>query len=205
MPGSAIDSLMASGDPNYVNDDATRAKLTEYYNLDGPILEQYGSYLTKLVRGDLGVSTFSTTPVAAELGDRVGWSLLLIVTASVTSVLVALPLGVHSGWKRGRPVDRHLLTFFLVAQNIPVFVVGALAATYSPSGSTSSPTRGRRRCSAATAASARCSTSPTIWSFRPSSWHSTSLRNRGGWRQGPGRGVDRRLRPRRRQRQSAIG
>lgn len=125
MPGDAIDGLMVSGSPNFVDNDETRARLAEYLNLDGSMLEQYRRYLGALAGGDLGVSIYSNQPVTQELGDRMGWSLLLIVTALVASVLVGLPLGVHSAWKRSRPVDRRLLTFFLTIQNTPVFVVGA--------------------------------------------------------------------------------
>jgi len=126
MPGNAIDGLLTYRSPGYVGDDDTRAKLAEYYDLDGSLVEQYGRYLTALVHGDLGVSIYSNRPVTRELEDRVGWSLLLITTALVTSVAIGLPLGVHSAWRRGSRRDRRLLTFFLSVQNLPVFVLGVL-------------------------------------------------------------------------------
>lgn len=127
MPGDPIDALLAFGNPNYVADDETRAELAEYYGLDRSLPEQYVSYLAGLVRGDLGVSTVSNTPVSEELADRVGWSFLLIASATVVSILIGLPAGVHSGWKRGKRVDRGLLAFFLSVQNIPIFVVAFVA------------------------------------------------------------------------------
>ncbi len=124
MPGDPIDALMAFGSPNYVTDDETRANLAQYYNLDEPLPEQYVHYLVGLVQGDIGVSIVTNVSVAEELGDRVGWSFLLIVTAIVISIVIGLPTGVHSGWKRGRGVDRGLLGFFVSVQNVPIFVVG---------------------------------------------------------------------------------
>ena len=126
MPGDPIDALMAFGSPNYVQDDETRANLAEYYNLDESLPEQYVSYLGGLVEGDLGVSIVSNVSVAEELGGRVGWSLLLVVTAIVVSMVIGLPTGVHSGWKRGKRMDRGLLGFFLAVQNLPIFVVGSV-------------------------------------------------------------------------------
>jgi peptide/nickel transport system permease protein len=127
MPGDPIDALMAFGSPTYLQDDETRAALASYYGLDKPLLSQYAGYLSGLVRGDLGVSTYNNRPVRTDLGGKLAWSFLLIVTGTVISVVIGIPLGVHSGWKRGRRVDRGLLAFFLAYQNVPIFVVGATA------------------------------------------------------------------------------
>ena len=127
MPGDPIDALMAFGSPNFVYDDDTRAALAEYYDLDKPLLRQYVDYLAGLARGDLGVSIFNNSPVRSDLGGKIGWSFLLIGTGTALSILIAIPLGVHSGWKRGKRVDRGLLAFFLAYQNLPIFVLGSAA------------------------------------------------------------------------------
>ena len=126
MPGDPIDALMALGSPSFVQDDQTRANLSEYYNLDASLPEQYVHYIAGLAQGDLGVSIFSNVPVAEELVPRFGWSFLLIVTSITISIAIGLPTGVHSGWKRGGRVDRGLLAFFLSVENLPVFFVGAV-------------------------------------------------------------------------------
>ena len=127
MPGDPIDALMAFGSNNYVQDDETRAALARYYKLDKPLVTQYAGYLSGLAGGDLGVSIFNNRPVRSDLGGKMAWSFLLIVTATIISVLIAIPLGVHSGWKRGKRADRGLLAFFLAYQNLPIFVMGAAA------------------------------------------------------------------------------
>ncbi len=125
MPGDPIDTLMALSATTVLNDD-TRSALEEYYNLDESLPRQYVSYLNGLTHGDLGVSIVSNRPVIEELGKRVGWSLLLLLSASGIAMLVGLPLGIHSGWKRGKGVDRTLLGFFLAVQNLPIFILGSL-------------------------------------------------------------------------------
>jgi len=127
MPGDPIDALMAFGSPNYVQDDQTRANLEAYYKLDESLPRQYVHYLSGLAHGDLGVSIFNNRPISSDLGGKVAWSFLLIVTATAVSILIGVPLGVHSGWKRGKRVDRGLLGFFLAYQTLPIFVVGAAA------------------------------------------------------------------------------
>jgi peptide/nickel transport system permease protein len=123
MPGDPIDALLVFGSPNYVQDNQTRAKLEAYYHLDESIPQQYVDYLGQLAHGDLGVSIYTHRPVRAELGGRIAWSLLLLTTATLLSVAIAVPLGIHSGWKRGKPVDRGLLAFFVAYQNLPTFVI----------------------------------------------------------------------------------
>lgn len=126
MPGDPIDALMAFGSPNFVNDDKTRAELAEYYNLDESLPAQYVHYLASLAQGDLGVSIIGRVPVTQELGGRVAWSLLLMVSAMAISFVIGLPAGIHSGWNRGKRVDRGLLGLFLSIQNLPVYLVGAV-------------------------------------------------------------------------------
>lgn len=126
MPGNPIDALMALGSPNFVQDDETRANLSEYYELDAPLPQQYLTYLGNLAQVDLGVSIVSNAPVTEELVPRIGWSFLLITTSIMVSIVIGLPAGVHSGWKRGKAVDRGLLGFFLSVQNLPIFFVGSV-------------------------------------------------------------------------------
>ncbi|HEX3621691.1 MAG TPA: ABC transporter permease [Acidimicrobiales bacterium] len=127
LPGGPIDALMAFGSPTYVQDDHTRANLARYYKLDESMPRQYVHYLAGLSHGDLGVSIYNNVPVRRDLGGKIAWSFFLIVSATAVSALIGIPLGVHSGWKRGKPVDRSLLGFFLAYQNLPIFVVGATA------------------------------------------------------------------------------
>ena len=56
MPG---DPLAALDDPDnslYVTDPVVRDKVRAYYGLDEPLPEQFGQYVGRLARGDLGFS-----------------------------------------------------------------------------------------------------------------------------------------------------
>ena len=127
LPGDPISALLDPGGPSHVQDEELRAKLEEYYGLDRPLLEQYGRYLTDLSRGELGVSIRYNAPVAELLEERLPWTLLLVVTSVSLAVAVGWLGGIHSGWRRGRPVDRGLLALFLGLHSFPVFFVGSMA------------------------------------------------------------------------------
>ncbi len=132
LPGQPIERLSDPRSQSFVGDDATRAKVDRYYGLDRPALEQYGSYLAGLARGDLGTSIRYNRPVTSVLGGALGWSALLVGTALVLATGVGMVAGVHSGWRRGRPADRRLLGLFLALDGIPVFFLAtALVFVFS--------------------------------------------------------------------------
>lgn len=126
MPGDPIDSLMAQGSPNFVADEEARANLERYYELDEPMPVQYVHYLANLATGDLGHSINTNRPVMEELQQRLPWTLLLITVSMALAIVIGLPAGIHSAWKRGKGVDRGLLGFFLSVQNLPIYFVGAM-------------------------------------------------------------------------------
>ncbi len=127
MPGDPISSLEEPTSATYVRDDATRAALAEYYGLDEPLAVQYGQYLFGLARGDLGVSIRYNAPVSGLVRERLPRTLLLVGSALALATAVGLVAGVHSGWRRDRPLDRGLLSLFLALRNLPAFFLGSLA------------------------------------------------------------------------------
>lgn len=127
MPGDPIDALFASGSPNYVYDEQARAALADYYGLDQPLLAQYGTYLKGLLTGDLGYSVATNLPVGALLAGQLPWTLLLMGTATALSTVVGVLAGIHSGWRRGRPLDRHMLVVCIFLQTFPPFVLASVA------------------------------------------------------------------------------
>jgi len=131
MPGDPVQALVASdtsnSTPSRVRDDETRRELARYYGLDRPLAVQYVRYLGDLARGDLGVSVRYNAPVSEVVGERLPWSLLLGGSAVVLAAIVGLIPGVHSGWRRGKPIDRGLLALFLGVRNIPPFFLASMA------------------------------------------------------------------------------
>ncbi len=127
LPGDPITALLASGSPSYVQNDAIRAELAEYYGLDRPMWVQYLDYLGDLARGELGMSIRYNVPVKELVGERLPWTLLLIFSAMAVAVLIGWLAGVNSAWRRGRAADRGLLAVFLGLHSFPVFFLGSLA------------------------------------------------------------------------------
>jgi oligopeptide transport system permease protein len=97
--------------------------MTEKYNLDDPILVQYGKYLWNLVHGDLGMN-FSGQSVADQLLRTYPTTLKLAVFALIIEALIGIVAGVVTGLRRGGFLDNLVLVSTLLLISLPVFVTG---------------------------------------------------------------------------------
>ncbi|GLW06716.1 putative dipeptide-transport integral membrane protein ABC transporter DppB [Microtetraspora sp. NBRC 13810] len=122
LPGDPI--LALAGDKP-VPDEVLHT-LRERYNLNDPLLVQYGLYMLGLFQGDLG-QTFTGQQVSELLAGRWGVTLQLGLTAWAFELVVGIALGVVAALRRGGLVDTAVLagTTFVIA--VPVFVVGYTA------------------------------------------------------------------------------
>ena len=75
-PGDPIDALLGTRAP-----ESARAALRAQLGLDQPLLQQYGSFLGKLLHGDLGASLTNQEPVTEVIRQSLPASLELGVVA----------------------------------------------------------------------------------------------------------------------------
>ncbi|HHX65449.1 MAG TPA: ABC transporter permease [Chloroflexi bacterium] len=105
---------------------AQREQLMAYYGLDRPIMEQYGRYLSGLIRGDLGWSITYNAPVLHVLLARLRWTLLLVGLATLVYVVIGILLGAVSALYRGRTLDAFLLLTTSILGSFPAFFLAML-------------------------------------------------------------------------------
>ncbi len=122
LPGDPVKALF--GDK--AADPATVAQLKHQFGLDKSLLEQYWTYLTNLVQGDLGMS-FSQRDVTDILTDAIPVTIRLALVAFVIEIVIGIGLGMLAGLKRGKVIDQLVLVVTLVVIAIPVFVLGYIA------------------------------------------------------------------------------
>ncbi|WP_416971029.1 ABC transporter permease [Streptomyces sp. 4F14] len=96
--------------------------------LDRPLFVQYGDWLGHAVRGDLGVSWFTSEPVRAAVTARLGVTLSLVVTALLLTTLISVALGVAAA-ARGGAVDRIAQGVSMIGHLVPNLLI-AIALTY---------------------------------------------------------------------------
>jgi len=100
-PGNYLDEMRLNPQISAERLSALRAK----YQVDRPVAVRYERWAVALLHGDLGFSFAYNTPVAPLLWTRARNTLLLTGTATLLVWMLALPLGVWSAERLGRPVD----------------------------------------------------------------------------------------------------
>ena len=102
------------------------AQLEAYWGADQPPVERYLGWLAGAVRGDLGTSLLYRQPVLTVIGQRLGSSLWLLLTAWVLSGALGLALGITAGAFRGRWPDKLIRGWCLVISSTPAFWLALL-------------------------------------------------------------------------------
>ena len=118
--------LYLSGDPALAiaGEGARQADIDlirKTYGFDRPLIVQYGDWLLKLLKGDLGVSMYFKTDVAPLIFSKLETTLLLAVYALGVALLISVPLGVLAAIYKNSWVDRICLAVAVVGQAMPNF------------------------------------------------------------------------------------
>lgn len=122
LPGDPIRALAGERSQS----EAVRNALREEYNLDDPLLVQYGKYVTGLVQGDFGAD-FRGRPVSDTIKQRVPITARLAGVAFVFEVILGVAAGVLAGVRQRGFFDSLVLVSTLTVISIPIFVLGFLA------------------------------------------------------------------------------
>ncbi|WP_417691090.1 ABC transporter permease [Roseibium sp.] len=104
----------------------TVENIREQLGLNLPFYQQYFRYLTGLVQGDLGRSYLQKTEVGELIASRLPATLLLMLGAIVSELIIGLSMGLLAALKRNTAVDNSLMVLSFVGVSSPQFVIGIL-------------------------------------------------------------------------------
>jgi peptide/nickel transport system permease protein len=123
----------APGDPAAViagqsgaTDEKFLAQVRAEYGLDQPYLMQLGSYLGKVATFDLGYSHRLRRSVKDLIGERLGPTLLLTLSAFMLSLIGGVVFGALAGIRHGKWSDLAISLVALVLYATPVFWFGLM-------------------------------------------------------------------------------
>lgn len=91
-----------------------------------PLWQQYGRWAGQVLQGDLGHSTQNGVAVLTLIAERLSNTFLLAGGSLLIALLVAWPLGVWIGLRRGGKTDRLVALYYFISVSIPVFFTAIL-------------------------------------------------------------------------------
>ena len=121
IPGSPADAILG---PDAA--DIDKIAWLARYGLNKPLVEQYFTFLTHLVKGDLGKSYATFSNVTDIILPRLFETLRLASTAFIFSLLVAIPFGIIGAANKGKLIDKGLAIASLFAISAPSFIMGPI-------------------------------------------------------------------------------
>jgi len=122
VPGDPTTAIVGEKAPKELRDRVRRER-----GFDRPILVQYGLYLRRLLRGDLGSSyKRSSEKVSDQIARKLPHTLELSVAAMLIALLGGLGFGILSAVCKGTWIDALSTTVALAGVSIPVFWLGLL-------------------------------------------------------------------------------
>ena len=115
---------MYEENPNVSAEDLIR--LRAKLGLDEPVHIRYGKWLGNLLRGDWGTSNVTWRPALREIADLLPNTFYLMGASLITTLLLAIPLGILSAVRQYSLLDYVITTLALLWRSIPIFWFGLL-------------------------------------------------------------------------------
>lgn len=94
--------------------------------LDQPLWQQFINFIYGLVTFDYGKSMWTGRPILHEVGLRFELSLQVAIMATITSIIIAIPLGTLSAVYQNTWIDYLVRTFSIAGIAMPSFWLGIL-------------------------------------------------------------------------------
>ena len=119
------------GDPataalgDYASEEAVEA-MRERMGLNDPLYVQYFRFLGNILRGDLGTSMITGTPINESIRSVLPYTLQLTLSAVVIGALLGVPVGVYTAVKRNSIADYTGRVLSLAGLSVPAFYLGIL-------------------------------------------------------------------------------
>ena len=126
-PGDFVDSYIANlaGSGSSISAEQAQA-MRHDLGLDRPVVVQYGLWMGRLLRGDLGVSMLFKRPVAEVIGDRLWLTMAVSVSALLLTWVLALPIGMYSAVRQYSIGDYAATALGFTGLAIPNFLLALI-------------------------------------------------------------------------------
>ncbi len=121
VPGDPVEVMLGES-ASMADREALRAEL----GLNQPIVNQFGSYIAKLARGDFGVSIHTKTPIIEMIKTRFPATLKLAIVSLIIGLAIGVPMGIYAALKAGHWQDFVVTIVSVRFSAMPAFWLGPM-------------------------------------------------------------------------------
>jgi peptide/nickel transport system permease protein len=119
VPGDPVEVMLGES-ASSADREALRAEL----GLNQPLLQQFGSYLSKFAHGDFGYSIHTKASIAGLIKTRYPATLKLALLSLLIGLVIGIPLGIYSALKAGHWQDILVTIISVRLSAMPAFWLG---------------------------------------------------------------------------------
>ena len=102
------------------------ARMRQQLGVDDPLIVQFGDFLAKAARGDLGRSLFTQRPVVDQILEQLPSTAQLAIASLVIALLIGLPIGVLAAVRSNSWIDAASMVVALIGVSMPSFWLGLI-------------------------------------------------------------------------------
>lgn len=124
-PGEPARLLLQASGVEIITE-ADVADMRREMGLDRPLPERYLAWVGRVLQGDFGMSYLQHDKVLTLFAQRIPNTALLALCASLLALLIALPLGMLSAFRKGTWLDRSIQGYVALGGAIPGFWLALL-------------------------------------------------------------------------------
>ncbi|MBX3577463.1 MAG: ABC transporter permease [Rhizobiaceae bacterium] len=107
-----------------------REEFRKLHGLDQPIWFQFVRFTYHMVQGDFGTSIRFHEPALKLVMDRMGATTELALAAMAIAIIIGIPAGVLSAYRRNSFTDLNVRGITLLGQAVPSFYLGILSILF---------------------------------------------------------------------------
>lgn len=126
-PGDFVDAYIANLAASGSTVTAEQAQaLRHEYGLDRSVFVQYGLWISRVIKGDFGISMMWSRPVTEVIGDRLWLTMVVSFAALFLTWIIALPIGIYSAVRQYSIGDYVATTVGFIGLAIPNFLLALI-------------------------------------------------------------------------------
>lgn len=125
LPGDPIYMVLTAGQLSNITEEQVQATRHEF-GLDRPLMVQYFSWVSGILRGDFGNSIMLHSSPLSMIKQGVPVTLNLSIEAFVISLIIGIPAGVICAVRRGTWIDTGVTVLSNIGITVPIFWLGTM-------------------------------------------------------------------------------